>query len=71
MLNKVLQIFFNFGFKIRMLIRFAYNRYSNLGLKFVHYFHIVKISNSYNNTLTFLFLLQCSTNIERYKTCNQ
>jgi len=34
------------GFKIR--IRFAYIPYSNLGLKFVHYFHLVKIGNVYN-----------------------
>jgi len=38
--------FSNFDFKIR--IRFAYIRYSNLRLKFVHYFHIVMVGSAYN-----------------------
>ena len=38
--------FSKFRFKIR--IWFAYNRYSNLRLKFVHDFHLVKIGNAYN-----------------------
>ena len=29
-------------------IRFAYIPYSNLGFKFVHYFHVVMISSIYN-----------------------
>jgi len=36
----------NFGFKIQIWL--AYIRYSNLGLKFVHYFHLVKIGSAYN-----------------------
>ena len=40
--------FSNFGFNIQIQIRFAYIRYSNLGLKFAHYFHLVKIGNAYN-----------------------
>jgi len=38
--------FSNVGFKIR--IRFAYIRYLNLGMKFVHYFHLVQIGNTYS-----------------------
>ena len=38
--------FSKFGFKIRIQFRFAYIQYSNLGLKFVHYFYLAKIGNS-------------------------
>jgi len=44
MLNEV-QIF-KLGFKIWIL--FAYIPYSNLGLKFVHYFHLVMIGSTRN-----------------------
>jgi len=40
--------FSNFSFKIRIQIWFAYIQYSNLGAKYVHYFHLVKIGNTYD-----------------------
>jgi len=36
----------NFGFDFEFEL--AYIWYSNLGVKFVHYFHLVKIGNAYN-----------------------
>jgi len=46
--------FRNFGFKIQMQIRFAYIWYSNLRLKFVRYFHLVKIGNAHIDVVVFV-----------------
>jgi len=46
-------------------------RWNNTQATLVHYFHLVKsATHTINNTLM-LFLLQCSMNIEHYKTCSQ